>query len=84
MGIGLASSQYRPSAGSSKFAPVTVKLIFDTLDANGDGALTFEEAKAALAGSTPVEQHKAVFEAFDADKNGQSAPAHKPRTRALY
>ena len=54
--------------------PVKIKDLFARLDTNGDGVLSFDEAKACLAGNVPLPSHRAVFDKYDADRNGVAAP----------
>ena len=49
---------------------VTVKTLFETLDVNKDGVLSFEELKAVLAGKILPVQYKNVFRKYDEDGNG--------------
>ena len=53
-----------------KEKPVHIKTLFDYLDTNNDGVLSFSEAKVALEGKVPPSTYKEVFEAYDADHNG--------------
>lgn len=54
----------------AKPKPVHVKVLFDQLDLDKDGVLSFDEAKAGLQGKVPTPQHRAVFDKYDADGNG--------------
>jgi len=47
-----------------------LKMIFAIVDANGDGALSFDEIMAI---------HKRVFDAMDANKDGKVAPEEMQR-----
>ena len=44
----------------------SMKIMFAIADADGDGALSFEEVTAI---------HKRIFDAMDADKDGKVTPA---------
>jgi len=50
--------------------PVKIKTLFDSLDTNGDGVLSFDEAKSALVGKVPPAHFREVFEKHDLDHNG--------------
>lgn len=53
------------SDGHMKEAKAMMKIMFAIVDANGDGAVSFNEV---------IELHKRVFDAVDANNNGRVTP----------
>lgn len=49
---------------------VPIAVLFGALDTNGDGWLSYEEAKVALTGAVPLASYRETFDLYDADDNG--------------
>lgn len=58
------------SLGQVMPKPVKIKTLFDRLDTNSDGVLSFDEARACLAGKVPPHKEEEIFAKYDADHNG--------------
>ena len=46
---------------------VPIAVLFGALDTNGDGWLSYEEAKVALTGAVPLASYRETFDLYDAD-----------------